>query len=283
MRDGSSAKVDGSSSGELVASMLDGGLPPAPQRAGDAAVPPTDAAPVSSPPVDAAPSLMPPPPPPPPPPPVDASASPDLPRSRKALLLIGNDELQSGDKELRDKLAALGFSVTFKPARSDQEAMAVGDMIRGYALLVLSSTLPQGTGLPKQVREYPVPIICLKPEFVDNLELGLAQKGQDDHETQIAIVAPMHPMAGGRSGNVTIFDRPTVLGWGQPYPGIPAVATAMGQAQNAIIFGLPAGAATPSGTAPARRVAWLMLDEGVEHLNTTGWALFAAAVGWATE
>jgi hypothetical protein len=171
--------------------------------------------------------------------------------------------------------------VQVMPGRNPPEARDVAAASQGRQLLVLSSSLPQGPGIPRAVRDLPIPVIVLKDVFIDNL--GIGQPGFDvSFEASVDIVNPEHPLAAGRSGLVGIATERTRLTTGRPVPAGIVIATTPGNPGRAVIFALDRGATTPDGPTPARRVGWLADEPTIAVLNAIGWALFEAAVRWAS-
>jgi hypothetical protein len=81
------------------------------------------------------------------------------------------------------------------------------------------------------------------------------------------------------------MTTPSKLRWCVPSPSASRIASYAGAPEQAsVLFGYDRGAATATGTAPARRVG-LFLGNGrvIRALTEPGWRLFDAAVLWAVE
>ena len=231
------------------------------------------AAPVDAPRADAA---APPPDAPPAPPPDTAPPQPQV------LLLVGTTALSAGDMALSTRLGGLGFRVQSKEVVNDQQTADARMLAPGFALVVLSASLPQGSGLPAQLRSLAVPILCNKPVFADNL--GIGRPGLSaiaNAEQSLQIRAPDHPMAAGRRGFVIVVNQRRPFGLVQVVPDAVIVATIAEEPDEAVIFGLEKGAADRFGMAPARRVGFFGQEATFLSLNEAGTALFDAAVRWA--
>jgi hypothetical protein len=211
--------------------------------------------------------------------------APDLPPPPppEALLLVGDTPPSAADGLVQQRIQGLGFHVQALPVRNFREAMTAADAAAGKQLLVLSDSMPQGPGLPSMVRDLAVGLICLKPTFLDNLGMGDSPFGMAFHD-QIRIAAPNHPLAGGQRGVVTITGTTTRLVFGQPIPSATVIASGPDNDESFLvtIFAIDRGANLRGGTAHARRVGWMAQESTINALNANGWALFDAAVRWAS-
>jgi hypothetical protein len=231
-------------------------------------------------------------------PPRDAGAMPDSrvdvtppqptpdapPAARQLLLLVGSTPLSPGDLALSNRLTTLGFGVSVKvattPAQVTETRTAL--LTGGFALVVLSASLPQGSGLPADIRMLPVPIFFLKSAFCDNLGVGIQGENYvSPGETELQIRLPDHPMAAGRRGTIAVVSQARPFGLAKVIPAAIIVATIAEEADEAVIFGVEKGAADRFGPVAARRVGWFGQEPTFLSLNATGWALFDAAVRWA--
>jgi hypothetical protein len=241
-----------------TAAPIDAPAPPADTRPTDTAAPqPPDTAP--------------------PPPPPDAPPPPPA-----VLLLVGDAMPSEGDRSLATRLAALGFKVDTKQVADEAQTTDARAMAASYALVVLSASLPQGSGLPAQLRSLAVPILCNKPVFADNL--GIGRPGLSaiaSAEQGLQIRAPEHPMAAGRRGYVLVVSQRRPFGLVLVVPAAVIIATIAEEPEEAVIFGLEKGAADRFGPAPARRVGFFAQEQTFLSLNDAGSALFEAAVRWA--
>jgi hypothetical protein len=254
----------------------------APAGTGGAPVPPPDAAVTNPPPPDAAPVDAAPPPPP------DAAADTGPPPPH-AVLTVGQPG-QPGDQAVASRLATLGFQVDVLPVRTREEASRALQAAQAAALVVMSSSMPQGTGFATELRPMGVPIICASPTTLDNLALGEGRTtGLVERQVQIEILVASHPLAAGKSGTVTVTREPASAAWSIPPGGVTRVADLLGGnsgpgggGDRIALFGVDKGGATALGPAAARRVWFFALEETFAAFNANGWALFDAAVKWAS-
>jgi hypothetical protein len=195
------------------------------------------------------------------------------------LLLVGDMPPIAPDTLLRQHVQAAGYEVEVLPVRNVMEANTAAAAAVGQRLILLSTSMPQGPGLPRAVRDLAVGIICLKPVFLDNLAMGNSPFGES-MESMIKIVTPAHPLAAGRTGLVPVSEMRTPMTFGEPGPGATIIATAIDDPVLVTIFAFDKGAMTPAGPTAARRVAWIAQGPTIMALNANGWALFEAAVRW---
>jgi hypothetical protein len=205
----------------------------------------------------------------------------DVPVLPRVIFAVGDEPLGAADMMVADRLAGLGLRVRTMVARNRDDGIAIRDAAMADGkLIVVSSSLQQGTGVVTVLQPVAIPIICTKPEFIDSLNIG-QQSDTTPFNTEIAIIAPGHPLAGGRSGTIAVATQPTVFGWGRPIDNAVAVATESGNRDHVIIFGVDRGTTMQGGPAPARRVAFLAIEATFRNFNAIGWALFDTAVRWA--
>ncbi len=216
------------------------------------------------------------------PPPIDAPPPTAVAVARTALLLVGEQPLSMGDTIVSRRLSLLGFQVTVHEIAGAAAATAAVEAARGYALVVLTSSVPAGTGVARQTGEVPVPMLCSSAGFFD--DLGISQENEEGAinpgEIQLRIVAPEHPLAAGRAGVVRVARVAGLFGSAQTVPGATPIATLLGDDDEVGIVGLERGAPGAFGPAPARRVGWFALEQTFPALTPDGWALFDAAVRW---
>jgi hypothetical protein len=234
-----------------------------------------DLPPPTTPPVDGPPVALPPDAPPPPP--------PDTPSGAQVLLLVGDTTLSAGDRALSNRLAGLGFRVQAKLVDTDAQATEAAAMAPGFQLVVLSSSLRQGTGLPVQFRPLAVPLLCSKVEFSDRLGMSIpGESAVASGETELQIRRPEHPMAAGRRGVIPVTTQERPFGLVEPVSDGLVIATIAEEPDEALIFALEKGASDRFGTVGARRVGWFAQESTYLSLNDAGWALFDAAIRWVT-
>jgi hypothetical protein len=253
--------------------------PPAPTPSPGDAGPPSIDPPPGLPPLDAA---APDGPAPGPAPPDAGLPPPDTAPPAPVLLLVGDPDLSPGDEIVARRLTFLGFGVAVRAITSPAAAAAAVQAAPGYALVVLTSSVPPGTGVARETAAIAVPLLCSSPFFFD--DLGISQENEEGSinagEVTLEILEPDHPLAAGRSGTVRVVRTPGLFGSAQTLPGAVPIAAIAGNEEEVAIAGLERGAGTPFGPAPARRVGWFALENTFPTLTGDGWALFDAAVTW---
>ena len=251
---------------------------PSTSRPADAAIADADEAP------DAA--VVPPVPPPEGPAPVGLpDAAPPAPGAGpppEALLLVGDADVSPGDTILSRRLAALGFRVLTRQILDEGNATAAVQIARTVALVVISSSVPNGTGVARQTGALAVPILCSSAAFLDDLGVSGEQEQGEVRFNQRAlrILAPGHPLAAGRTGRVMVARPLSSFSAARITGDAIAIAALVGDPDDVGIVGLEKGARSALGPAPARRVGWFALEATFPGLSPDGWALFDAAVRW---
>jgi uncharacterized repeat protein (TIGR01451 family) len=196
-----------------------------------------------------------------------------------ALFVTGSTTLNSSDAAVQTRLQTLGYAVTVKDAKA-----ALSTDANGKAVVVISSTVSP-TNLSTKFRTVTVPVVIW--ESLSYFDIGMTAKGTTaagtaTGQTQVKIAQPTHPLAAGLTGTQTVVTVSSTFGWGKPSASAAAVATLVSDPTKIIIFGYDKGAAMPGLAAPARRVGIFMNDTTAASFNGNGWALFDAAVNWAT-
>jgi hypothetical protein len=200
-----------------------------------------------------------------------------------ALLITGTANLQAGgagDGAVRKRLEASGYVPVIRTARAGTAADAAGK-----AVVLISSSIA-ATDSGTKFRNTIVPVVVWEPRLLDDLGLtGRVENtdyGTAGSQTRIDILKPGHPLAAGLTGRVTVTTTPSSFTWGRPGAGAVMVARQVGTTGHAMVFGYERGAAMVGLTAPARRVGLFLSDSTPSRLTTQGWALFDAAVRWAS-
>jgi hypothetical protein len=199
--------------------------------------------------------------------------------SASALLVVGNTTLGAGDTAVKNRLSDLGFSVTVKAANVATSADA-----SGQSLVLVSSTVASGDANSK-FRDVSVPVVTWENAIYDDMKMTGVTSGTDfgttSSQTQLVIGSPTHALAGGRSGTVSSSSS-SAYTWGKPSSSAVKAATLNGDSSKATLFGYEKGATMVGMNAPARRVGLFLGDTTASSLNGSGWALFDAAVNWAS-
>jgi uncharacterized repeat protein (TIGR01451 family) len=194
------------------------------------------------------------------------------------LFVTGSTTLNTSDAAVKARLEALNCVVTVKDAASAATADATGK-----ALVLISSTVTPAT-VGTKFRTVTVPVITWESGLFNNMGMtGATNKdfGTKTNQTQISVTNSAHPLAAGRSGNVTVVSAARTFDWGKPNANAISVATLFGDATKTAIFAYESGAVMPGLTAPARRVGLFLYDDTAASFNSNGAALLDAAIRWA--
>jgi hypothetical protein len=173
----------------------------------------------------------------------------------------------------RNRLVRLGRTVRLV----DDDALTPASL-DGVDLAILSSSVVP-TKVPSWLASVRIPILDAEAYAQKTLLLA-STGGEQAGGTALRIAQPSHPLAAGRSGDVGV-QASAPIGSGTPAPGASIIARLPGAA-SASIYGIEAGAALTSGTAPARRVGFFFSYDSPPKLTAAGWSLFDAAVQWLT-
>ncbi|MDZ4694367.1 MAG: SpvB/TcaC N-terminal domain-containing protein, partial [Deltaproteobacteria bacterium] len=106
--------------------------------------------------------------------------------------------------------------------------------------------------------------------------------GETLSQTQLAIARPEHPLAGGLREIATITGAASKLVWGKPAASAIVAATIVGQPTQAAIYAYETGAQMKVGVAAGIRVGFFAGRDTASAFNGNGWALFDAAIAFAT-
>jgi len=205
---------------------------------------------------------------------------------RNALLVVGSATLNTGDTAAQTRLQNLGYTVTVKPAGSNNNTSIKATDADGKTLVVISSTVVPANVVNK-LRNITVPVINWEFDILDDMGMTGLVSGTDfgtsaTTQTQLNIADPAHPLAAGLSGTQTVVTTATNFTWGKPNTNAARVAALTNDATRYAIFGYDSGTIMPGLEAPARRVALFLTDTTAASFNANGGALFDAAVRWAT-
>jgi hypothetical protein len=216
-----------------------------------------------------------------------ADVSRDLPAAEAAsscgpvLLVVGGANLPS-DNAIAARLAQLTCVVT----TVDDSLVAMADG-NGKSLTIISETAVASMVAGK-LKALTGGVMDMQPQLLDDMSFtGHTQATDWDMgamESMVSIINPAHPLAAGLSGSLPIFTAVANVGWGTPdSPAAIKVVAFPAAPTRFLVFGYEKGAAMSLGsTAPGRRVAFLASRDAVLKLNASGWALFDAAVRWAS-
>jgi glucose/arabinose dehydrogenase len=196
-----------------------------------------------------------------------------------ALLIAGSATLGAADEAVRIRLEEKGYAVLW-----DIPSVTTAAKADGKALLLISSTI-RDVALGTRFRNVITPIVTWETHQFDDLGMTRAAAGSfgvKPSQRRLDIARPAHPLAAGLSGRVAVTTAPAPFAWGKPAASAVVVARLTGEPDRAAIFGYERGTAMVGLTAPGRRVGLFLGDATAGSLTPRGWALFDAAVRWAS-
>lgn len=204
-----------------------------------------------------------------------------------ALLLTGGAKPAAGDLALQARLAAAGYAPLLRRA----PGLPVSDLA-DKAVIVVSASAPTWALGPRLRAASEAPLVVCGSRNFAALGLTGEQAGVDfgirERQTQLAVEAPDELPGGGPAGPRQVTSEPTTFSWGQPGREAHIIARLCERAHcqegaQPALFLYPAGAALPVGfSAPNRRVGLFAGIPTPALFTADGWALFDAAVRWAS-
>jgi RHS repeat-associated protein len=198
--------------------------------------------------------------------------------SGAVLFVVGSTTLSSGDSAISNHLQSLGYFITVK---SDSGAAATDG--NGKNFIVISSSV-NPANVNTKFTTNSVPVITWRQDLYDDLGMVTSNSsyyGTISAQTQLNVIGATHPLAAGLIGPATVDSSSSTFAWGAPNSNAVLIATTSSNTTNYAIFAYEKGAAMPGLVAPARRVGLFFSDNtSMASLNSSGWALFDAAVNW---
>ena len=195
------------------------------------------------------------------------------PPTRSAALVVGDTAALGTDASVRDRLGERGYSVSLH-----DDSTVTAAAVANASVVLVSQSVSQAQ-LGTKLRNVAKPVVIWKPSLYDDMGMS-PTAGASLSRTSIAITAPTHPLAAGRTGTVVIVTSSTYLPYGSVTAGATVVATLDGQPS---LFVYRAGATMSGLTAPACRLAFPMQSAGIPRLTADGRVLFDRAVDHAAD
>ena len=197
---------------------------------------------------------------------------------REALFVVGSSNLSRGDRAVYEHLRwALGYDVVVKSDAAVRTADASGKDV-----VIVSSSTDSGLVTTK-FKYVAVPVMTWEPFLFDDMAMvysGSSNYGTATGQTTVRLQNSSHPLAVGLDqGNSSVYDAPNTLSWGKPAASAIKIATLSYDSSKAVIFGYDQGDWMVGMKAPARRVGFMLNDDGLGDLWTQRW-YFDAAVTW---
>jgi hypothetical protein len=153
----------------------------------------------------------------------------------------------------------------------------------GKAVVIVSESVSSRV-LGRKLAEVSNGAVILEPYALDDMGMTgkVAERSYGTRAGQKAVrIGGSHPLAAGRTGRTVVVNAPARFGWGVPSKSAVIAATLEDRKRSAV-FGYDVGAVMVGATAPGRRVGWFATKDVPTRLNADGWALFDAAVRWAS-
>jgi hypothetical protein len=197
--------------------------------------------------------------------------------------VIGSMGAFASDMDFVDHLNGQGFTVT---VRTDAQVKASDATGKAAVLLSGSTALATTMASFPELPTLKTPVVAMD----ENLEpfLGMVGNGANDRGTaqgtQVAIPKNADPaLTAGLSGNVTVYNAQFAVGFGVPAGAALHGANAPGSATQFAIYAYRSGAKLANNAnAPANRVFFFMRDSPTAKLLTNdGFKLFDAALAFA--
>ena len=200
----------------------------------------------------------------------------------KTVLVVGRKPLNVSDRQIKMRLEHLSNLVDVV----DDDHLAQNSF--GESNLIVVSETVWSTLVADRFTEINVPVICFESYLYDDLKMTGSRHrkdyGNSRRRDSIYIDAPDHHIAALKQGQVKVTTRGARIGWGMPTESSNIIARLDDDSNRAAIFAYDAGAQMVDGlSAPARRVGMFPHKHSAKRFTDTGWALFDAAVEWATQ
>ena len=196
---------------------------------------------------------------------------------KKALMVVGSTTLNVGDAAVKYNLERMGYAVSLKTGVAALTADATGK-----DLVLISSTVT-ATDVNTKFRTITAPVITWESNLFDDLGMVdlAANEGSFALENNLNI-SGSHPLTAGLlASTYASYTTPDMVSWGKPASTAIKIATLSSNSSLATIFGYDKGIQMVGMTAPGRRVALMLGDNGASKLDWAGGLLFNAAITWA--
>ena len=204
------------------------------------------------------------------------------------LMINGSgDPVASGDEPIEARLeTTLGHTMTYLEDDNAGTAALVAAAASGLDLVVITSSVTTSKVSTDIFDGLAVPVIHCEGTLWDEHNFTDSGAGETSGtQTKITIVAPSHPLAGGLSGDVTVFNtarKVNYLKTSRMPAGATAIAQVFGDTSKVAVWAVETGGLLDDGDAAAeRRVGFFTIYDAAAELTADGWTLFDAAVLWA--
>ena len=184
--------------------------------------------------------------------------------------------LTPGDAAVAARLEGAGYDVVVL----DDNTVTVADVAAATFAIITSSVTETAVG--SRLSSVTKPLWMAKPYLFDNYGLA-GPTGEVDYGSRstktIAVVAPDHPLAAGRTGTVNFQTGSSRVTWARAASSATVVARI---GSDATIFTIAAGMPLAGGQpAPGCRMSFPLFANAATTFTADGWAMFDAAAQWA--
>lgn len=205
----------------------------------------------------------------------------DTPTGGRILFVANRLNLGTSDQAIRNQFESLGYQVTVQ----DDNVVTLSDTVNQDLVFISESSVSQRVNT--KLTDATIPIISAEAYLFDDLGLTGTITGVDydtqANQTALNILTPTSPLAGGLSGQVTVYGTPGELAWGRPKANAELIAALPGSPDQATIFTYDETDILVSGaSAPAKRVGFFIASDATQ-LTPDGWTLLESAVRWAID
>ncbi len=200
----------------------------------------------------------------------------------KTLLIVGRSPANYSDRQIKMRLEHLGHLVEV----IDDDRLAQIDNT-DQNLVVISETV-WSVLVGDLFTEIDTPVICFESYLYDDLKMTGARPKKDfgnsrRQDTIYVDLSAGHYLAAENQAKVKVTTREQRIGWGIPAKSANKIAFLDNDSEKATIFTYDSGSQMVDGViAPARRVGMFPHKNSAKWFTDGGWALFDAAVDWAT-
>jgi Subtilase family len=196
---------------------------------------------------------------------------------KKALMVVGSTTLNAGDAAVKTRLEGLGYIVTLKTGTASLASDA-----NNKDLVVITSTI-SSTDVNTKFRNVTAPVIVWESSLFDDMGMVDLQANTGLYSAENNInVTGTHPLTAGLlTGTYAAYSSPDIVHWGKPAASAIKIATLSSNSSLTTNFAYDKGTQMVGMTAPGRRIALMLGDNGASKINLAGSFLFNAAITWA--
>jgi hypothetical protein len=206
----------------------------------------------------------------------------------RVLLIVNPDAggvaANAFDQYLQQKIGEMGITISVK----GQNAVSAADTA-GIDCIVLSASI-DSPGIGDLLSAMEKPIVNCNVLLLNGLAMTGGVAGTDfgvdsiQWSADLTIGDSTHPVAGGRSGLVQLFQNTAHADcWGKPVAGTPIITHLPQYNERSMVFCYDRQAAMIGATAPARRGAFLFKQDDVGKMTSDAWLMLKRMIDWALE